>query len=491
MSDDGAILRGYLSVFTGDLGRLLVFAAFIPLLVRTVGEAGFGRYALVMAAFAPSRKILNMGLFEATKTYVSREDGAERERVVATSFALHAGTLVVGIPALAAIFTVATEGPLRRALYLMLGAVVGEQLYYFGRGVLHAYKREAIVEPLIPVRSVILAVVGLTLAAEGYGVPGVFAGFATGFLLTGLVSTALALREAGVVPSPRRLALAAYGRPLLRFGVQTMALVLMLTSMFKVDVLLVGYFESDAATGHYRAALQVSEFMWVVSIAMEQVMIQSTARLWEDGALGELTALLSRLLRYVVVVTVLLVAGVFVLSEQFLTLYFGPAYEASVLPLRVLLPGVLGFAMARVIWPVLQAGGHLRTLLFATGTAVVLNVVLNLALIPTVGIVGAAIGTSVAYGSMAVTHVAAARTVDLRPLDGLPVVRTAVLGLATIGLLWVLEPLGPWWVDLGVLPFVGLAAYALGCQALDVLTVGEIRSLVGEFTSTDDQSAAE
>jgi O-antigen/teichoic acid export membrane protein len=261
--------------------------------------------------------------------------------------------------------------------------------------------------------------------------------------------------------------------------------------MFKVDVLLVGYFESDAATGHYRAALQVSEFMWVVSIAMEQVMIQSTARLWEDGALGELTALLSRLLRYVVVVTVLLVAGVFVLSEQFLTLYFGPAYEASVLPLRVLLPGVLGFAMARVIWPVLQAGGHLRTLLLATGTAVVVNVVLNLALIPTVGIVGAAIGTSVAYGSMAVTHVAAARTVGLRPLEGLPVARTAALGLATIGLLWVLEPLGPWWVDLGVLPFVGLAAYALGCQWLDVLTVGEVRSLVGEFTSTEDPSAVE
>jgi len=485
MADDGAILKGYLSVFAGDLGRLLIFAAFIPLLVRTVGEGGFGRYALVMAIFLPSRKVLNMGLFEATKTYVSREEGAERDRVIATSFALHAGMLVVGIPLLAGLFTVATDGSLQLALYLMLGAVVGEQLYYFGRGVLHAYKREAVVEPLIPVRSVILAVVGLTLAAEGYGVPGVFAGFATGFLLTGALSTGLAFREARILPSPRRLAFAVYGRPLLRFGVQTMALVLMLTSMFKVDILLVGYFESDVATGHYRAALQVSEFMWVVSIAMEQVMIQSTARLWEEDAIGELTALTARMLRYVVVITALLVAGVFVLSEQFLTLYFGPAYEASVLPLRILLPGVLGFAMARVIWPVLQAGGHLRTLLLATGTAVVINVALNLALIPMIGIAGAAIGTSVAYGSMAVTHVLAARTVDLRPTKGLPILRIAALGAATIGLLWVLVPLGPWWVDLFVLPWIGLALYAAGSQVLGVLTVGELRELVGEFTPAD------
>jgi len=485
MADDGAIFKGYLSVFAGDLGRLLIFAAFIPLLVRTVGESGFGRYALVMAIFLPSRKILNLGLFEATKTYASREEGEDRSRVIATSFALHAGMLLVGIPLLAAGFYLFTDGPLQQALYLMLGAVVGEQLYYFGRGVLHAYKREAIVEPLIPVRSIIMAVVGLTLAAEGYGVPGVFAGFATGFLLTGLLSTLLAFREAGFVPSPRRLAFSLYGKPLVRFGVQTMALVLLLTSMFKVDILLVSYFEDAATTGHYRAALQVSEFMWVVSVAMEQVMIQSTAVMWEEDAKGELTALLSRMLRYVVVITVLLVAGVFVLSEQFLTLYFGPAYEASVLPLRVLLPGVLGFAIARVIWPVLQAGGHLRTLLFATGAAVVLNVVLNLVLIPEFGIVGAAIATSIAYGSMAVTHVVAARTVDLRPTEGLPILRTAGLGLATIGILWVLVPLGPWWVDLFVLPWIGLAFYAAGSQLLDVLTVGELRGLMTEFTPSE------
>jgi len=481
MADDRAILRGYLSVFTGDLGRLLVFAAFIPLLVRTVGEAGFGTYALVMATFLPSRKVLNLGLFEATKTYTSRTEGPERDQVVVTSLALHLGSLLVGIPVLAGIVMLLAEGTLADALYLMLTAVVGEQLYFYGRGVLHAYKRETLVEPLIPIRSIILAAVGLSLAAAGYGVPGVFAGYATGFLLTGAVSAALALRVSGVVPSPRRLAIGAYGRPLVRFGVQSMALVLLVTSMYKIDILLVSYFLDATRTGHYRAALQVSEFMWVVSVSMEMVMIQSTAALWKRGAIGEITAITSRFLRYVVVVTVLLVAGVFVLSEQFLTIYFGAPYEASVLPLRILLPGVLGFAVARVVWPVLQAGGHLRTLLLATGTAVLCNVLLNLVLIPRFGVVGAAVGTSTAYGSMAVTHVLAARTVGLTPLSGLPAGRVVLLGALTTGLLVALEPLGPWYVDLGLLPVVGLAAYAAGSQLLGVLTIGEARELVGSF----------
>jgi O-antigen/teichoic acid export membrane protein len=482
MADDGDILTGYLSVFTGDLGRLLIFAAFIPLLVRTVGEAGFGRYALVMATFLPSRKVLNLGLFEATKTFATREEGAERERVITTSFALHVGSLLVGIPIIAGLVTVVTDGALERALFLMLGAVVGEQLYYFGRGVLHAYKREALVEPLVPVRSLLLAIVGLSLAGAGYGVPGVFAGFATGFLVTGLISTGLAFREAELYPTPSRLAVGSFGAPLLRFGVQSMALVLLLTSMYKVDILLVSYFLDPTQTGHYRAALQVSEFMWVVSVAMELVMIQSTAELWERGATEEITALLSRYLRYVVVATVLLVAGVFVLGEQFLTVYFGPPYEASVLPLQVLLPGVLGFAVARVIWPVLQAGGHLRRLLLATGTALLINVILNLALIPRVGILGAAIATSIAYGTMAVTHVIAARRVAVRPTVDLPIWRVMVLGGVTIGVLSVLEPLGPWWVDLSVLPLVGLGLYAAGMSVFRIATVQEVTELVRSAT---------
>ncbi|MEF8757124.1 MAG: polysaccharide biosynthesis C-terminal domain-containing protein, partial [Halobacteriales archaeon] len=124
------------------------------------------------------------------------------------------------------------------------------------------------------------------------------------------------------------------------------------------------------------------------------------------------------------------------------------------------------------------AGGHLRKLLVATGTAVALNVVLNLLLIPRVGIVGAAVSTAIAYGSMAVTHVLAARSVDLRPLEGLPIGRVFFLGAVTVGVLVALEPLGPWWIDLGVLPWIGLAVYAAGTVVLDVVDPEEVRELV-------------
>jgi len=481
MAERSNVLTGFLSVLSGDLGRILVFAAFVPLLVRTVGQAGFGTYAFVMAVFLPCRKILNFGLFEATKTYATREEGAEQRSVVATSLALHVGMLLVGLPVIAvAVTTFAADAAVRHSLLLVLGALAGEQFYFFGRGVLHAHKREAVVEPLIPLRSVILATVGLYLAANGYGVPGVFAGFATGFLLTGLAATALAIR-ASSLSFPRISDLRRYAPALVTFGAPSMVLVLLNVGLYKIDILLVSYYMTPTDTGHYRAAIQIAEFVWVVSLAMELVMIQSTSELWADGRVGEITDLLSRVLRYVVVFTVLLLAGVFALGESFVTLYFGSGYEASVRPLRVLLPGVMGFAVARVVWPVVQAGGHLRGIVAATGLAVAINVVLNVALIPRIGILGAAVATSVAYGLMGVLHTGVARSVGVRPFVGVPLGRVAVLGAVTCGLLLALEPLVPWYVDLTVLPLVGLGVYALGIFGLDVVGVDEVTDLIGQF----------
>mgnify|MGYP000150347879 CR=1 FL=1 len=416
MADRSNVLTGYLSVLSGDVGRILVFAAFVPLLVRTVGQAGFGTYAFVMALFLPLRKILNFGLFEATKTYASRAEGRERRSVVATSLALHLGMLLVGLPAVGlAVVTFADDAAVRRSLLLVLGALTGEQLYYFGRGVLHAHRRESVVEPLIPLRSVILATVGLYLAGNGYGVPGVFAGFATGFLLTGFASTALAIR-ASSLSFPSVADLREYAPALVTFGAPSMVLVLLNVGLYKIDILLVSYYLTPTDTGHYRAAIQIAEFIWVVSLAMEMVMIQSTSQLWAEGATEEITALLSRMLRYVVTFTVLLTVGVFAVGGTFVTVYFGPGYDASVLPLRVLLPGVLGFAVARVVWPVVQAGGHLRGIVAATGVAVALNVVLNVALIPRLGILGAAVATSVSPADWGVNVIVPSAT-SVAPLS--------------------------------------------------------------------------
>jgi len=482
MADDSRVLKGVVSVFGGDLGRLLVFAAFIPLLVRAVGDSNYGYYALVMATFLPLRKLFNMGLFEASKMYVTRAEGDVETTLTASSLLLHAGVLAVGLPVFVlVVLVVPLPGPLERSYLVVSLALAGEQLYNFGRGVLHSQGRESLVEPLIPLRSVILSVVGLGLANAGYGVPGVFGGFATGFLVAGIAATGFALREVGV---PVRALLAVDRASLVklaRFGLPSMAMAIAIIGLYKTDVLLVGYFGTPSQTGYYRAALQVSEFIWVVAVAMEMMMIQTTTTLWRDGEHDEITRLLGRAVKYVVVLTTLLVVGVAVLGDEFLSLYFGQGFVASERPLLVLLPGVLFFAVARVVWPVLQAGNHLRGLLVIIWSSLATNVVLNLVLIPRLGIVGAAVATSFSYGLMAVLHVWLARREGVSPLSRLPAVRVVAIAGVTFGALTVIDGSLGTLESLVVVPLCGLVLYSLLVVVLDVVPVSEARDLVGSI----------
>ena len=138
-----SIIRRYISVFAGDLGRLVVFAAFIPLLVRIVGENGFGVYALGMALFIPLRKVLNFGLFDATKNHLSRTKSNHRPQVISASFWLHIALLLIGIPIIFVISVILSiNDDFFISFIFILVAVVGNQFFNFGRGVLHSYQLE-------------------------------------------------------------------------------------------------------------------------------------------------------------------------------------------------------------------------------------------------------------------------------------------------------------------------------------------------------------
>ena len=68
-----------------------------------------------------------------------------------------------------------------------------------------------------------------------------------------------------------------------------------------------------------------------------------------------MSSLVSRLLRYVMLGTAFLLPIVFALGDQIVILYFGPQFAEAALALRLLVPGAFCYAMARVLWPVIQA----------------------------------------------------------------------------------------------------------------------------------------
>jgi O-antigen/teichoic acid export membrane protein len=174
--------------------------------------------------------------------------------------------------------------------------------------------------------------------------------------------------------------------------------------------------------------------------------------------------------------------GLAALADRFVPLYYGESFVAATAPLVVLLPGTVGFAAARPLQAINQGSGRIRALVAASGAAAVLNLALNAAFIPQFGMIGAAVATSVGYGSMFVFLVWAARHIGYDPLDDFRAVRITVTALVAAPFILVLDGLLAHDIlALLVVPPVGCAIYSGAAVATGALDSRELLDLLGKL----------
>lgn len=471
-------LRGIVSVVGGRFGGLFLGVLITPLLVRILGSESYGDYAFVLSIFAIVITFARAGISTGLRKYLAedRPEPGWQDHV----FAFYARLGVALAVVVGAVITgVALFGPVERLvaerfwLYFVLLAamVVTDQLFYISRYTLMGLHLEQLSEPLAVLKKFVFGVLGLSLAYVGFDVAGVLAGTAIASLVAAVVAILL-LRHYIDLGAVFRPVPAGFSRKdLVGFNVTNTVFIVLTISLYNVDLLLLQPIAGSRQTGLYKAALVVAEFLWLVPNAIQTVFIHSSSELWSKGRLEEITEMVGRATRYTLVFTLLLSIGLAALATDFVRLYFGAEFVDAGTPLLLLLPGVLGFAVARPIFAVGQGKGELRLLIAATGSAATLNVTLNVIMIPRYGMNGAAVATSLGYGSMVVTHGLIARRIGYDPFADLRPLRIAVTAAITAPVVFALDfVLSHTVLSLLVVPPVGFLVYttlALRTGAID------------------------
>ncbi|HKJ57911.1 MAG TPA: oligosaccharide flippase family protein, partial [Halobacteriales archaeon] len=273
-------------------------------------------------------------------------------------------------------------------------------------------------------------------------------------------------------------------RELLQFNTMSVLLVFLMMSLYHVDILMLQPLAGSEQVGYYKAALKLAEFLWFVPLAIQTVFVHSTSELWSRDRLDQITELATRTTRYTLLTTAVMALGIAALADAVVPIYFGPTATPAIEPLLLLLPGALGFAAARPLIATAQGKGDLKYPILATGSAALINAALNLSLIPTYGIRGAAVATSVGYGSMFVFHLWSARQIGVEPLADARTGRIALTTLLAAGPILYLptvipDPL----LALVVVPPVGLTLFLSVAIATGALDAMEPIEVLGSFPS--------
>jgi O-antigen/teichoic acid export membrane protein len=270
----------------------------------------------------------------------------------------------------------------------------------------------------------------------GYTVVGIAGGIVLATALLVMIAVPVSTRMTGIVPSFRGVRSEAR-----RF--YNHAAPVALSSLGKVfqnriDVLLVGALLSAVAAGVYNAVLVLIAIAWIPLLSFNQLLPPVASDLYADDRMETLNAIYTSVTRLIVTTVVPLLAVLVVFGQEFLAL-FGPTYTRGYLPLVVYLGGVfVGSAVGATGW-LLMMTDHQYIRMALDWFLAVLNAALTYAFVLRFGLVGAALGTSLAIAVQNGLQVLLLRRFEtLWPFDRTFLTPLAA-GLVALGVMWVIR----------------------------------------------------
>ncbi|MDA2916249.1 flippase [Nitrospinae bacterium AH_259_B05_G02_I21] len=383
----GTVLRRLFGIIS-----IIIFTTFL-------GAGGFGAYMLLLGAVTIMSVIAAMGLAPGTMRFVvqKRTEGQADQvagLVRTASWVGFASSVVVVLvgwaaagPIVARIFHQPEQVGLLRWMMLAVPASVLCSLWLHATMGFHRMEETFWISDLFGPSTRIGFFLVLILGGFSLGAAvGAYIGAA-------VASAVLALRALRrlVPPGPARpkpgevWTLLSFSLPLLGAGAVGMI-------MEWTDTMMLGYFTATSQVGVYNVALRVATLSVMIHLGFSSIFAPISADLLQRNKMESLDQLLKIDNRWVFTLTLPIFVLAMLLSRDILAI-FGPELTQGSVALMVLTSALFFNACTGSCGAIIRMSGRTRLAFANNCGAGVLNVLLNLLLIPRLGILGAALAT--------------------------------------------------------------------------------------------------
>ena len=382
-----SVSRSSMKLFAGSVGTTLLTFLALAYFARELGSAQLGVFFLFQAALSMLVMASDLGINTAVEKRLSAGEGMSVFWSGVALVAGLAGTFALAVVVLRGV----VSGYLGADLAALLAVAVG--LKAAGR-VLNAALRGSLRAGELAGLSV------LELGVQyGLGAALVWSGMDVRALVFGLLAGLAASNCWALVklrPSPARPTRVDV-RSLVGYAKYNAIPSVGLEVHNWMDVLIIGVFLTQADVGAYEIAWRVAGVTTVLAGSIG-VAIMPQASAWDaDGSTDRVGRLVSAAFTPALVFVLPAVAGVAVLGEDILAILFGPEFTSASLVLVVLVAGKAPEAVQMVVGRTLLGLDRPDLVARATVVSLALNLTLNVALVLWLGLVGAALATTLSF----------------------------------------------------------------------------------------------
>jgi O-antigen/teichoic acid export membrane protein len=397
------LLKGGGAVLLGLVVELGISFVGKALIARELGRVKYGGVSLGITTAAIASTLILLGLRNGVGRYLPRDDDpGERRSVLVSAFRIAVPlSMLAGLGVFLAAPVLATEvfsdpgvAPVMRvfAVAIPFGAVMKLALGSV-QGMQDSLPKVAIQNVTFPVTRFAGIVVALLVGAGSLGVSYAY--------LVSYVAAALA----GLYYLWTRTPLFSFDTPyrgrereLLSFSLPLVVTGAMSIIISDIDMYMLGALRGTGVVGDYNVVYPLAQLLLVAISSFGFLFMPAVSELDADGAEDDRMKRLYQVVTKWVVVVTLPVFLVFLAFPRWTILYsFGGEYVGGATALSVLAVGFFLHTVFGLNKGALTSLGHTRLLMYDDIVAAAANIIINLALIPPFGLVGAAVATTASY----------------------------------------------------------------------------------------------
>ena len=388
----------------GGGGRLLGFRAvqfvFLFLLsliaTRALGPDGRGQYALALNLATMVWVISHLSVEQSVARMMARKEAtlAQLGRL-ASFFALTLGligaaaTLAIGLPERDALLGGANTATVALAAATVPFTLIGQMAtaLLLRMGLLRPYGWTIAVGAVIQFLLIVGLELGVGLSPQLTMLAALLTIAGVGLTLATVLARRIGIRALVPIAEPRLI------RSALHIGIRLQPASIALWLNLKVDLFLVGLLATTHEAGLYSLSASLADIVFTAVSTIALAALEAQTKAGAKAAASYTVDFISQNIG----VAVLLGLAAALVSYPFIVFVYGAEWEASVLPFILLMPAVVALAIEEPARGLLVRIAPPLVISAAAAAGLALNVALNFALVPAIGISGASLASVVSY----------------------------------------------------------------------------------------------
>ena len=394
MPKNGLIQRARRNIFYKILSestRILPALLFIYI-ARKLGDEDFGKLSFAYSFAGICFIAADFGLSTILIRNVSRQKELTKE-YVGNILALKIVLSLICISVIG-IFILFTDYPADVITILMIfgGVMFFKALVDFFCAVLNAHERMDIEALIKGANHAILFLSGTVVLTVGCGL----SGLANVFLIVYLISSIIGFYMVYVIIVEIRPCLnLSFWKQILRESLPLALTVVFTVIYFKIDIVMLSLIRGDnSEIGWYAAAMRLIELVGVLPALIVSALFPIVSSLYKES-IDSLRNVFKASFRYLLAIALPIAVGTLLLSDRLIYIIYGKEYFKTIPALKILAIALIFIFVNYILMNILVAVNRQKTNAIMAGTCVLVNIALNLCLIPHYGYLGAGTATVV------------------------------------------------------------------------------------------------